>query len=102
MKSYTYFFGVDVSKRILGISLLHQQVLTHRQFQNDKGGMVQLLQWLQACDVNFEVALFCMEATGLYCFILTSFLAGNSIDTWVEQATQIKKQVHCSGANQTR
>ena len=32
-----------------------------------------------------------MEATGLYCFPLTHFLASHSIDTWIEHAAQIKK-----------
>lgn len=91
MKQYKYFFGVDVSKRTLDITRLHEDVLTHRQFQNDEGGMEQLLQWLKASEVNFSEALFCMEATGLYCFVLTAFLAENQIDTWVEHAAQIKK-----------
>ena len=32
-----------------------------------------------------------MEATGLYCFSLTQFLAVNEIDTWIEHATQINQ-----------
>lgn len=91
MKQYKYYFGVDVSKRTLDITLLQEEALTHRQFQNDEGGMEQLLQWLTAIEVNFSEALFCMEATGLYCFVLTAFLAETDIDTWVEHAAQIKK-----------
>lgn len=32
-----------------------------------------------------------MEATGLYCFTLTHFLASKGIDVWVEHAMNIKK-----------
>ena len=91
MKPYTYFFGVDVSKKTIDISLLHLQSITHQQFANDSAGMKGLLQWLKDLDINFEEALFCMEATGLYCFTLTQFLTANAIDTWVEHAARIKK-----------
>lgn len=91
MKQYTYFFGVDVSKRTLDITLLKEEVLTHRQFNNDEQGMEQLMQWLKTLEVNFQQALFCMESTGLYCFVLTEFLAQNGIATWIEHAAQIKK-----------
>ena len=91
MKDYTYFFGVDVSKRTLDITLLQAEVFTHRQFSNDEKGMEQLMQWLKALAVDFQQAIFCMEATGLYCFVLTAFLAQNGIAMWVEHAAQIKK-----------
>jgi transposase len=91
MKQYHCFFGVDVSKKALDITLLRDATLSHRQFENDADGMEDLLRWLQALNVNFEQALFCMEATGLYCFVLTEFLTTHAIDTWVEHAAQIKK-----------
>jgi transposase len=91
MKQYQYFLGVDVSKTTLDITLLHGEAFTHRQFSNDADGMEQLVPWLKALDVNYQEALFCMEATGLYCLVLTTFLAENSIDTWIEHAAQIKK-----------
>lgn len=91
MQHYAYFFGVDVSKRTLDITLLKEAVLTYRQFTNDQDGMDELLQWLKALEADFGRMLFCMEATGLYCFVLTEFLAQNKIDTWVEHAAQIKK-----------
>jgi transposase len=65
--------------------------VTHRQFSNDSTGINELMQWLTELDLSYESALFCMEATGLYCFALTQFLAVKSIDTWIEHAAQIKK-----------
>ena len=91
MKQYNHFFGVDVSKRTVDITHDHNQQLTHRQFTNDDDGMDQLMEWLNELNPAFENTLFCMEATGLYCFPLTRFLAANSIDIWIEHATQIKK-----------
>lgn len=91
MKSYKYFFGVDVSKKTIDVTLFNQAVLTHRVFANNEGGMAGLLHWLREGAIDFTQALFCMEATGLYCFVLTGFLAEKGIDTWVEHAAQIKK-----------
>lgn len=91
MKQYNYFFGVDISKKTIDVTLIKDGQVTHRLFNNDSGGMEELMQWLKDLAISFEEALFCMEATGLYCFVLTQFLASNAIDTWIEHAAQIKK-----------
>ena len=91
MKQYNYFFGVDISKKTIDVTLIKDRQVTHRLFNNDSGGMEELMQWLNDLAISFEEALFCMEATGLYCFALTQFLASNAIDTWIEHAAQIKK-----------
>src|SRR5215212_8321432 len=91
MKQYDYVFGVDVSKKTVDITHVINQQFTHRQFTNDNAGMDQLMQWFKEITPEFDKTLFCMEATGLYCFTLTHFLASHSIDTWIEHAAQIKK-----------
>lgn len=91
MKQYLHFFGVDVSKKTIDITHTNNQVFTHRQFTNDVAGTAELLKWLTEVGVDFNTAIFCMEATGLYCFPLTKFLAEKGIDTWIEHAAQIKK-----------
>lgn len=91
MKKYYYFFGVDVSKKTVDITCIINQEIVHRQFTNDAEGMQELLQWLAKLSIVFEQTLFCMETTGLYCFVLTEFLTSNKIDTWIEHAAQIKK-----------
>jgi len=91
MKQYDHVFGVDVSKKTIDITHVINQQFTHRQFSNDEAGMEQLMEWLKELAIEFDQTLFCMEATGLYCFPLTRFLAGNCIDIWIEHAAQIKK-----------
>ena len=91
MKQYNYFFGVDISKKTVDISLLHLQIMTHRKFSNDPDGMSELLQWLKELNIPEDETIFCMEATGLYCFTLTHFLASKGIDVWVEHALNIKR-----------
>jgi transposase len=91
MKQYKHFFGVDVSKKTVDITHALEQEFTHRQFTNDDAGMKALMDWLKEINPDFANTLFCMEATGLYCFPLTQFLAANTIDIWIEHAPQIKK-----------
>jgi transposase len=91
MKQYDHVFGVDVSKKTVDITHVINQQFTHRQFTNDEAGMEQLMDWLKELKLDFDTTLFCMEATGLYCFPLTRFLAAHSIDIWIEHAAQIKK-----------
>lgn len=91
MKQYDHVFGVDVSKKTVDITHVTNQQFTHRQFMNNDTGMEQLMNWFKEFVLEFDKTLFCMEATGLYCFTLTHFLASHSIDTWIEHAAQIKK-----------
>jgi transposase len=91
MKQYNYFFGVDVSKKTVDITYVFSDQSIHRQFSNDPDRMEELMEWLKELNISFIQALFCMEATGLYCFALTQFLAVNEIDTWIEHAAQIKR-----------
>lgn len=91
MKQYRYFFGVDISKKTVDISFIYEQAIIHKQFTNNAHGMNLLMRWLEELNVEFSQALFCMEATGVYCFTLTQFLAEKSIDVWIEHAAQIKK-----------
>jgi transposase len=91
MKQYDHVFGVDVSKKTVDVTHVINQQFTHRQFTNNEAGMEQLMEWFKEVTPAFDKTLFCMEATGLYCFTITRFLAENSIDIWIEHAAQIKK-----------
>ena len=90
MKQYKYFFGVDISKQTVDITLINDQQAIHRKFSNDATGMDDLLAWLNSSSLDLSRALFCMEATGLYCFCLTEFLPAHCIDIWIEHTARIK------------
>lgn len=81
---------MDVSKKTIDVTMLKDGRQMHRQFQNDVTGMEDLMNWFSELDLDTGDTLFCMEATGLYCFALTEFLASHSIDVWIEHAAQIK------------
>jgi transposase len=90
MKQYKWIFGVDVSKKTIDVTMIKDGKQIHRQFQNDATGMDDLMNWFSELDLDTSDTLFCMEATGLYCFALTQFLANHTIDVWIEHAAQIK------------
>jgi len=91
MKKYEHVFGVDVSKKTIDVTHASEDQFEHRLFLNTEVGMKELTTWFKELDIAFSTTLFCMEATGLYCFPLTRFLAENSIDIWIEHAARIKK-----------
>lgn len=91
MKQYHHFFGVDISKKTVDITFISEQENVHKQFTNNAEGMGFLLEWMEELNLDFSRTLFCMEATGLYCFTLTHFLTEKAIDVWIEHAAQIKK-----------
>lgn len=91
MKEYKHFYGVDVSKKTVDIAYTDKLVTVHKKFSNDIDGMDQLMAWIKSLHPTSEDALFCMEATGLYCLTLTHFLSANSIDVWIEHSATIKK-----------
>jgi transposase len=93
--SYTNFIGIDVSKATIDVALLniHTQNLTrHDQFANSAEGIVRLFEWLHGfADFHQSEALFCMEATGLYCYPLVEGLQRRAVAIWIENAVQIKR-----------
>ncbi len=94
---YKFYVGVDVSKATLDVALIdehHREVVNHIQVSNDDEGVEQMLNWLNTHQ-GFDVkqTLFCMEATGLYCYPLLQFLHLHQAATWVENAIQIKRSL---------
>jgi len=94
MKQYEHYIGVDVSKKQIDVACIHNGIIEHCEFLNDASGMKLLEQWLlKLLGTKTDNILFCMEATGLYCFTLTQFLVQKQIDIWIENAVQIKRSM---------
>ena len=97
MAQRRFYIGVDVSKDSLDVAFIdaqHKEIIDHMQVSNDDQGMDQMTGWLQS-HASFDLAqtLFCMEATGLYCYSLLQFLQQNNGAVWVENAVQIKRSL---------
>lgn len=95
---YRFYIGVDVSKSTLDVGIIDEQQKEeahHLKVSNDDDGIRGMLVWLKATHKHFTVqdAVFCMEATGLYCYPLLQFLYQNKAVIWVENAIQIKRSL---------
>jgi transposase len=95
---YRFYVGVDVSKSTLDVALIdehHKEEMHHVKVINDDDGLKELFGWIKTRRPEFNVqsTLFCMEATGLYCYPLLQFLYQNQTAIWVENAIQIKRSL---------
>ena len=67
----------------------------HSAFSNDTKGFEEMMSFIKAAMPEFDCnkALFCMEATGLYCNSLLHFFQSQQANAWVENAVQIKRSL---------
>ena len=89
---FTYFIGVDVSKKCLDFALVTAgQVHFHLQVENTPVGIKQALKSLKSqCKLQLSQALFCVEHTGLYQNTLLAYLSKQQAHIWLESALHIK------------
>ena len=95
---YEFYIGIDVSKDTLDVAVLngqHKEEVNHLKIRNNDDGIHEMITWLNEKQQDFSIArtLFCMEATGLYCYPLLQFLYKNNAAIWVENAVQIKRSI---------
>lgn len=95
---YEFYIGIDVSKDTLDVAVLneqHKEEVNHLKIRNNDDGIHEMITWLNEKQQDFSIArtLFCMEATGLYCYPLLQFLYQNNAAIWVENAVQIKRSI---------
>ncbi len=95
---YQFYIGADVSKGTLDVAIINlnqREEVHHLKVSNDEGGIQKMFVWLKDKQAGFSIdqALFCMEATGLYCYPLLQFLYQNQAAIWVENPIQIKRSL---------
>lgn len=91
-----HFIGVDISKDVLDLTLLHEEDLEnalHFQIQNDFKGFNKLLLFLQKKNVSVEDCAFCMEHTGTYGLLFFAWLSQKEILFCVEPGLHIKRSL---------
>jgi transposase len=89
-----HFFGVDISKDTLDLSLLEEG--TYGSFKDEKienslNGFDKIIEWFEKDGIKPEDCLFCMEHTGTYGILFFAWLSQMRIDYCVEPAIQIKR-----------
>lgn len=95
---YQFYIGIDVSKSTLDVAIINEQKreeVHHLKVANGDEGIKEMFAWLRSKQEGFTVehSLFCMEATGLYCYPLLQFLYQRNASIWVENGIQIKRSM---------
>ena len=95
---YQYVIGMDISKHSFDMAIHSPnspEEIFHNVFSNDTKGFDQMMLFVNEAMPGFDIkkALFCMEATGLYCNALLQFFESQQANVWVENAIQIKRSL---------
>ena len=71
------------------------EVILHKAFTNEATGVAEMMEFISAVMPDFKsnTALFCMEATGLYCQSLLHYFEKEDTSVWVENPMQIKRSL---------
>jgi transposase len=95
--NYQFSVGIDVSKATVDVAMLSNiqpELVHHNKFANNEAGVNDLFGWLTNIPgFNETQAVFCMEATGLYCHVLTEQLHRKGMAIWIENSVQIKRSM---------
>jgi len=95
---YQFVIGIDISKPSFDVAILsvsNPENIVHNAFSNDANGFDEMMRFVNETMPGFDLsqALFCMEATGLYCNALLNFFQNHQANAWVENAVQIKRSL---------
>ena len=94
--SFTNFIGIDISKNTFDLALIKEsssEKIITAKFSNTHKGIVALEQFIRKQELVKQQILFCIEHTGLYCRVLSSYLVENQYAVWLEMPVQILKSL---------
>jgi transposase len=92
---FTYFIGCDVSKNELDFAVMQgKKLLFHKEVLNDPTAITSFFKDLKKLpDFGLDIAVFCMEHTGIYTNHLLAYLHKRKAKCCLEAATHIKNSL---------
>ena len=94
MNNKTHFIGIDVAKDTLEIAINKQtEHIDHLKVSNDLKGIRAFQKKAKELKIDLQNALFSMEYTGIYNYILLDFLSSKNYAIWLENALAIKRSL---------
>lgn len=94
--NFKNFIGIDISKKSFDLGLIKNLDMTNvvsSKFANKPEGIVKLEEFLKVNKLSKEETIFCMEHTGIYCRLLSTYLTENRYHVWLEMPVQIIKSL---------
>ena len=94
MNNKKHFIGIDVAKDTLEIAINKQtEHIDHLKVSNDLKGIRAFQKKAKELKIDLQNALFSMEYTGIYNYILLDFLSSKNYAIWLENALAIKRSL---------
>ena len=92
---FLYLVGIDVSKKTLDFTVLHQsEKVFYLQTPNSSKGIQSFTErFNQEIDHQSDQVLYCMEFTGIYNNHLLNYFEQHQLNVWVESALRIKQSL---------
>lgn len=93
---FKHFIGIDISKKTFDLALIKENStgrMPTAKFPNDHKGIVALEEFIRKQELEKSKILFCIEHTGLYCRVLSSYLVENQYSVWIEMPVQILRSL---------
>ena len=90
------FIGIDISKGTFDLGLIKNYDLENMvssKFSNKPEGIVKLEEFLKTNGILKDETVFCMEHTGIYCRLLSTYLTESQYHVWLEMPVQIIKSL---------
>jgi len=86
------FIGIDISKGTFDYALIKDEDSSSPitgATANSPSGLAAFEEFLHKQGLNMSQTLICMEQTGIYCRLLSHYLAENHYHVWLEMPVQI-------------
>ena len=92
-KDFTYFIGIDISKKVFDVAIIQNQRTTSYVFENSKKGTNAFIRLLKNQKIALPNTLICMEHTGVYGKLIITRLVEKQAHFCVEMPIQITKSI---------
>ena len=91
---FTWFIGIDVSKKTLDIALRKSgETVLSTKIANSVEEFTGFINELKNSKIDIDKTLFCMEHTGVYCMPVIECTENLHLSLWLENAAQIKYSI---------
>ena len=92
--SYSFFVGIDISKKTLDFSVRDQkELLFHLKVDNSLAGLREFQKECLDRNADLTQSLICCEHTGIYSQHILSLATENNFSLWLESSLRIKRSL---------
>lgn len=92
-RDFTFFIGIDVSKKTFDVAIIENERTTSYVFENSKKGTNAFIRLLRNQKISLSNTLICMEHTGVYGKLIIARLVEKEAHFCVEMPIQITKSI---------